>query len=46
MVFALLALIILAGIVSIGLLKKGPTNKVSGQLSANDFEIIELMETD
>ena len=43
MIFILLALIILIGIVSIFLLKKTPV-KVEGQLSANDFEIIELIE--
>jgi len=44
MIISILAIIILVGIVSIFFLKSTPA-KVEGQLSANDFEIIELKES-
>ena len=45
MLYILLAIIILVGIVSIFLLKKSPA-KAGGQLSADDFEIIELIDNE
>ncbi len=46
MIIVILVLIILIGIVSIFLLKKPTLSKVGeGKLNANDFEIIELKES-